>query len=85
MNFESNTQYGQFIPLVFVDREGSFTQSQFTNYFSFVQDAKISDTALFVILLITSIVLLLAGAFFLFKAITLGKAAAQNGALNESN
>jgi hypothetical protein len=28
---------------------------------------------------------LLAGAFFLFKAITLGKAAAQNGALNESN
>jgi len=35
------------------------------------------DTALFVILLITGIILLLAGAFFMFKAITLGKAASQ--------
>jgi hypothetical protein len=78
INWANPPYYGQFIPLVFIDREGNFSQGQFSNYFSFIQDAKTSDTALFVILLVTGIILLLAGAFFIFKAITLGKAAAQN-------
>lgn len=76
INWANPPYYGQFIPLVFIDREGNFTPGQFSNYFSFIIDAKTSDTALFVILLVTGIILLLAGAFFIFKAITLGKAAA---------
>jgi hypothetical protein len=86
INWASPPEFGQFIPLVFINREGNFSTNQFTNYFSFIQDAKLSDTTLFVILLITGIILLLAGAFFLFKSITLGKAAVQSGStLNESN
>jgi hypothetical protein len=71
ISFGSNTEFGQFVPLVFIDRDGSFQQSQLTSYFSFLSNK--SSIAVFVTILSTGVLLLFVGAFLLFKSFSLAK------------
>ena len=75
--FNSGYLYGQYIPLVFIDREYQASQSQVESIFSFYDSAITLKWILTGVFIGLGVVSLAVGGFLMFKVSSLAKAAQQ--------
>lgn len=85
MVFNSGKLFGQYIPLVFIDRESSASQSQVKNMFSAYYSAITLKWVLTGVFITLGVVSLGVGGFLMFKVSKLAKAAQPNNRTDDTN